>query len=430
MLELRQDVRATTQVNVLPEVVARASLLELDQEELEERIRAEADRNPALDVADRGRAPRATGHGSFGDAEGDLFARLPAATTLGDDLRWQLHAACKGPLRPVAEYIIENLDGRGYLTTSLFDLSDDLGVSEERVAEALGVVQSLEPPGIGARNLAECLKFQVRARTDAPPGLLAFLEHDFAALSGSNNVRALKSLTSATAQRFLQFIRDRLYPYPADLFRPPYPCQGSELPVRTPDVVVSRDRGALVVTVPLSERLVLRVDAEYEGLARTMAARGAGRQAGDVKRLVGEARTFISNLTHRHRVMAQVAAEVLQVQEGYLREGPRGLRPLTKKELAERTGLHESTICRATRGKTLMLPDGEVIPFDVLFEDALPAKVCLAQIVRREDPGRPWTDARLVCELAAHGYHVARRTVSKYRASVGIAPASDRRQRA
>ena len=431
MLEFRTDVRATTQVNVLPQVVARASLLELDQDELEARVLLEVDRNPALELAEGSRILSGGAPALGGSDDSDSFARIPAAVTIGDDLRWQLHAVCRGDIRRIAEYVLENLDSRGYLATPVFDLADELGVDEWRVESALRVVQSLEPAGVGARNLAECLKLQVLARPDppAPPGLLEFLETEFTQIVHSGNARSLRSPAMRGARRFLAYIREHMHPYPADLFRPPFPSEEHRLPTHAPDVVVSCSLDSLVVAVPMSERLVLRIEAAYENLSRMLSARKCSEDEANVRRLVSDAREFISNLTHRHTVMAQVAAAVIEEQSGYLQHGPRGLRSLTKKELAEKLRLHESTICRATRGKTVMLPDGETVPFGVFFEDALPAKVCLAQIIRREDSARPYTDTELVDELAAHNYHVARRTVSKYRACVGIAPAPERKVR-
>ena len=174
----------------------------------------------------------------------------------------------------------------------------------------------------------------------------------------------------------------------------------------------------------------MRVDDAYEDLVRRVGNRAGDDDAGAVRRLVAEARSIISDLTHRHEVIAKVAGTVVAAQEDYLTGGPMALKPLTKKEVAHLTGLHESTVCRATRGKTIMLPGGETVPFDVFFEDALPAKVTLARIVHQEDPAKPLTDHELAAELGRRGFPVARRTISKYRSALSIAPAAERRQTA
>ena len=432
MLELRPVARVSAQASVLPQVVARASLLELSQDGLEERVQEELERNPSLELVEPPVMPRYDGFRRGPGVGDDPLARVPSPTPLRDDLLWQVRMACEGERRRLAEHIIESLDHRGYLTTPVFELAEELCVCEAEIEDALAVVHELEPRGIGARGLAECLKLQVLAMRpgEAPPGLVEFLEDEFAHVVCEGDARSLRSPRTPGAGVYLTFIRDNLYPYPADLYRPPYPDASNGLPAHPPDAVIERDAERLRVTVPLSQRLMLRVDAAYENLARSLESRSRDEQARSIKELVGEAREFISNLTHRHTVIARVAAGVIEEQDGFISHGPSALKPLTKKELARKLDLHESTVCRATRGKSIMLPDGEVVPFGVFFEEALPTKVALAQLVHQEDPTQPLTDSELVERLREHGYVVARRTVTKYRACLDIQSASERRVRA
>jgi len=297
------------------------------------------------------------------------------------------------------------------------------------VDEALEIVHDLEPRGIAARDLAECLLIQVNAMktSEVPAGIVEFLEGEFAEMTRSNDIKALASPRTPGAQTYMAFIRDNLYPYPSNAYRPPFGGGGDSLPAHPPDVVVARDETRFVVNVPLSERLALRVDGAYESLARSMDAGARSGDSGSIKRLITQAKELISNITHRHTVMSEVAAAIIEEQMGFFEHGPGALKPCTKKELAQKLQMHESTVCRATRGKSMMLPDGEVVPFDVFFEDALPIKVALAGIIARECPEQPLTDCELSDELEKLGYPVARRTVSKYRASLGIPTASKRR---
>lgn len=429
MLELVQDVRPAGQVSVIPQVVARACLLELSQEELEEEINRKLDENPALELVEV--APsRPIACREDTNADQDLLGRVPAPVGLRDDLRWQLRLACDGEQRRIAEYIVESLDDRGYLTTPLVEISNDLDVALAEVEAALAVVQSLEPPGIGARDLVECLCLQATALPpgEAPPGLLDFLDTEFRQLVAEGDPRAFKGRRGQRSETYLAFIRDHMYPYPASVYRPPYGGNAQEPTARVPDAIVEATETGLQVTIPVSERLALRVDAAYCRLAREAAAHGRMGSHTSIKQLVSSAGAFIANLTHRHRIISRVAHGIITAQESYLTDGPRALKPLTKKELSQALGLHESTVCRATKGKSLMLPGGDVVPFDVFFEDALPAKVTLAQIIRREDPAHPYTDQELAERLAERGYRVARRTISKYRAALGVPPASERKR--
>lgn len=433
MLELRPEGRVATQTTVLPQLVARASVLELSQEELEECVAEKLDQNPALELATPNSLRplgQPAGPRGRGDGAADVLARLAAPVTLRDDLCVQLRSRCEGRILQIAQYLVESLDHRGYLTCSLFEVADDLEVSEQEVKVALAAVQELDPPGLGARDLPECLRLQVLAMpaSQVPEGLLEFLEGDFARLVAAGDPRALRTKSNTAAHRYLEFIRRRLCPYPADLYRAPFGDPEGTLPGTSPDAVVHRGREALEVTVPMSERLALRVNAEYERLSREIDRRRGDTDEVSLRDLVAEARSVIANLTHRHQVIARVAQAVVAEQEAYLTGGPRALKPLTKKELAAKLRMHESTVCRATRGKTVMLPDGEVVPFDVFFEDSLPAKVTLANLIRHEDAARPYHDHDLVALMRESGYDVARRTVSKYRAALGIPSASERRR--
>lgn len=429
MLDIRQDLRVGTQVSVLPQLVARAALLELTQEELEEEIREKLEENPALELTFREptappREERAAGY----DGPDGALGRLPAAVTLADDLKWQLRATLKGePLR-IAEYLVDSLDRRGYLGAPVWELAEDLRVSERAVERVLGALHELEPRGIGARNLAECLRLQLPALPpkDVPAGLAEFLDAEFGQLTHHGRT-APAALKDARARRYLEFIAQRLYPYPADLYRAPY-GGADEVPATTPDAVITVRDGRLEVSVPLSERLALRVNATYAQLAQAAEPQAHARDRTAVRGMVTEAKETIANLTHRHQVIGRVAAAVVSEQHEYLTRGPAGLKPFSKKELSRKLRLHESTVCRATRGKTVMLPDGEVVPLDLFFEDNLPAKVTLAQIVRREDPQRPLRDHELVALMQERGYPVARRTISKYRAALGVPSAADRKR--
>jgi RNA polymerase sigma-54 factor len=411
--------------------VARAALLELTQEELEEEIREKLEENPALEITFRERTASLREERLDGAQGPDgALGRICAAPTLADDLKWQLRAVLKGEALRIAEYLVDSLDRRGYLTTPLWEVAEDLGVSEQAAERALEALHELEPRGVGARDLAECLRLQLASlpARDVPDGLYEFLHTEFAAFS--QNARAIPAaLKDARVRRYMDFIARRLYPYPADLFRAPY---GPEESVRatTPDAVITVRDGRLEVSVPLSERLALRVNATYARLAQSTEPRAQGRDGMSVRGMVAEARETIANLTHRHQIIGRVAAAVVSEQQEYLTRGPAGLRPFSKKELSQKLRLHESTVCRATRGKTVMLPDGEVVPLDLFFEDNLPAKVTLAQIVRREDPRHPLRDHELVALMQERGYPVARRTISKYRAALEIPSAADRKRAA
>ncbi len=431
VLDITPRARLSTQTAVIPQLVARASLLELSQDDIEERVKEEIDQNPVLELAQAPEPIRSTSSTVPGGGGVDALTQFPAPFSLRDDLMLQARAVCDPCTLPIVEYVIDNLDERGYLTASVAALADELELPDEHARAAIRIVQTLEPAGIGARDLPECLALQVARlpKGEAPPGLLEFIQGEFDYLVAQGDPKALRSPQSQGARVYLSFIAEHLYPYPADLFHSPVSGLCGEAVPTTPDAIVEEDNGRLRVTVPLSRQLALRIDATYERLERALAAQGAETDRRHVREMITAAKEFITDLAHRHAVIAQVTSALLVEQEDFLLHGPNALKPLTKKQLAKRLGMHESTICRATRGKSVLLPSGDVVPFDVFFEDALPAKVTLAAIVRQEDPARPLTDGQLCEELTARGYPVARRTVSKYRTCLGIPSASERRRR-
>jgi RNA polymerase sigma-54 factor len=130
----------------------------------------------------------------------------------------------------------------------------------------------------------------------------------------------------------------------------------------------------------------------------------------------------MSNINQRRETMLRIARVLVEVQEDFLRHGVRHLRPLTRAQVAERTGLHESTVSRATAGKYVMLPNRQVIPFSDFFTASLSIKDVMKEIIVRE--GRPLTDREIVSLLRDEGIRVARRTVAKYRSQLGILPST------
>ena len=139
-----------------------------------------------------------------------------------------------------------------------------------------------------------------------------------------------------------------------------------------------------------------------------------------IQQYVSRAKMFMSNVNQRRETMAKIARALIQYQEDYLRQGVRHLRPLTRAQVASVTSLHESTVSRATAGKYVMLPSGQVVPFSDFFTASLSVKDVIKEIIVRE--GKPMTDREIVARLHDQGIRVARRTVAKYRSQLKILP--------
>lgn len=426
----------TLSQTVSPQLIAQSEILELTAEELWERIQQELRENPALELADGPLPPFVSGGAPLAPLESpDLVENLPAPCTLADDLRLQLaHVAPKR--RAICEYLLDYLDERGFLDIEPASIARQLGVSCFDVEAAVRTLQSLEPAGIGARCLRECLLLQVERfpASEVPPYTRDFINAYLQTVRRRSpaEAAAFLSLTDAQLAAILQFIGERLYMWPADRFRDGLGT-AAVAPGDTiaPDAAVSAEGGQMRVRVVQSWARSVRVSEAY---ARLDAAwRRATDALSPAERLqladkVRAAHAFIDHLTRREAVLRRVTEAIVRRQEAFFREGPAGLEPLTRKEIAAELKVHESTISRVTRGKYLQLPDQRLVPYDLFFDGSLSAKEELRQLIAAEDPCQPLSDSALADLLQSRGHILARRTVAKYRDALGIPPAHRRRR--
>ncbi len=424
------------QHRVSPQLVVHSALLELTTEELEEKLLEEAERNPALEVVrrvDEGAVPLPSSPGKVVDDEDEAepwWDRIAAPQTGRDDILLQFRAVAPPELHAVGEVLISALDARGYLKGDLEELAEAAGATLDQAQQALYILQHLDPPGLGARDLAECLLAQLEVvDTAAPPRtreFIAYCLHSGPAQMAASARRL--GLSRKQLEEILEFIRENLHPYPANLTDGGF--DDGPPPAAQPDVIVSREGARFVVNVPLSHRLEVRLDALYQRIAEQLRYRRnlVGHEE-RVRQNVRAARELIGLLQRRVHTIAAVAEAIVRFQADYfITQDPETLRPLDQKDIAELTGLHESTVCRAVKGKHMLLPDGTLVPMEMFFDDAAPARAALLRVIRHEPPDRPYSDKRLAEMLTQLGYPIARRTVTKYRAQLGIPPAHRRKR--
>ena len=406
-----------------------------------------------LHLADRERL-RAEGHdmglslSGSGDGEFDplLLARVP--TSLADQILTHLRATAADPREvAVAEYLVDSLDERGYLRLDIEEACAVLHVPCTLITEVLHRLHACDPPGIGARDLRECLLLQMTARRDLGDpaeydGLAeTLLRHHWEAFIQRRHGHLARSLgvSGARMDAAVRFIQTRLAPHPADGFRPPWEhCPNTQSIAVRPDVVVRRTLAGFRAEVQGFDVLDLQVNPQYRRLyeefrAGRTASRGTHRQVSDhekhVVTYVERADLFLKNLHQRRRTIQRIAEAILELQQGFIETGRRGfLHPLTRTRLAQRLELHESTVSRALLHKYIQLPSQEVVPFDVFFENAVSAKDTVADLIAGEAPDMPLSDHAIAEVLAERGFPVARRTVVKYREELRL-PASYLRRR-
>lgn len=355
-----------------------------------------------------------------------------AGDTLHEHLLVQLGAILPWADQPIAEYLVGSLDSHGYVTVSVDDTAEALDVERERVESVLTALQSLDPIGIGARDLRECLLIQLRAfRERGMPYPLAerlveshldeLGEHHFLEIGRQINV------TSSQVKRAWRFIKANLNPFPAHAFEDGLSSavdtgSGGAVLIK-PDVVIRRTATGFEAEVIEERRFRFGVHPTYRALSSNGHARTMSEgERQHVRHYASRAKFFIECVRQRWDTLRRISEALIELQSDFLDKGVRHLRPLTRGELAERVGLHESTVSRATANKFVLLPAGRTIPFDDFFDSSLATKDTLRELIEDEDPRRPLSDEDLSALLSERGLTVARRTVAKYRESMRILP--------
>lgn len=479
------DIRLLPQLQqkVTPKQIAANYILQLSSMELQDVVNQELEENPALDLEELQRCPlcgaevtgriclRCFGQGARGpqasymqdneplegtnlmlrdddEEEFDPIARAEAEQTLAEHISWNMRVLLPRRLHPVAEHIIGNLNELGYLEVPIEDVAKATKVSNTDAELALKAIQSIEPLGLGARDTRECLLIQIDRLSEAESGqvvpphvreivadhLRALGEHKFGDIA-----QALR-ISREEVQTAWEWVKADLNPYPANAFaQGPGGDVGQKQSSLRPDVIISRnEEGELEVEVIESRRFALRVNPVYRELVSQVQAARSGngpvvamndQEKQHIREYVTRAKFFIDNINQRRQTMLRITQVIVECQRDFLEKGIQHLRPLTRAEVGERIGMHESTVSRATAGKFVLLPSGRVIPFSDFFTASLGIKDVIKQIIAAEDSSRPYSDQEIVEKLRGdHGIILARRTVAKYREELQILPARLRKR--
>jgi len=340
-------------------------------------------------------------------------------------------------LRKAGELIINFIDADGYLRTPLEELREETSppLCLLELQGALKLVQTLEPTGVGARNLQECLLLQLAAERQA--GLDVTLEMElvthFLRDIEMNRLPQIAKRTGRTIDEIKQGIANlsHLNPRPGSLIGQ------RTVPIITPDVIVDvTDDGRVVVAMTDGNTPRLHISRSYRRMARDRKVARDAKQF--LRKNIRSAEWLMSAIDQRRETIRRVAEEVFKVQRDFLDAGREALKPLPMADVASRVGVHVATVSRAVAGKYVQTPRG-IFPLRMFFSggtttaegtdvswDAV--KVKLKEIIDAEDKSRPMNDDELAAEIKKHGIDIARRTVAKYRNLMGIPPARKRKQ--
>jgi RNA polymerase sigma-54 factor len=336
--------------------------------------------------------------------------------------------------RRAAQAVVGSLDRDGFLVTSLEEIAAIAGVPHAVAERALAVVQQLDPPGVGARDLAEALRLQ-RDYLGVDEPLLEDIICDHLDDIAANHFRkvARKLHTDEDEIRRLVEILRQLNPRPAGAFSP-----GPSPGYVVPDVTLRRFGDEWVI-IPNNEAVpTLRVSAKYRNMLRG----GSGADAETVRYLkdkIRSAESFIKNVDRRKDTVSRITQIILEVQNEFFEDGKGPLRPLRLEDVAVEIGVHLSTVSRGVTGKYMATPYG-MFELKHFFSGgyrtstgmdvaATTVKARLREMLMAEDPLHPLSDQRLAEMLSEEGIPVARRTVAKYREEMGIEPSWARKRR-
>jgi len=331
--------------------------------------------------------------------------------------------------RKVAELLIGSLNDDGYLLTSLEELAVNTGLPMEQLERVLHVIQTFHPVGVGARNLRECLLIQLErlGKSESLEAAVVSRHLDDLGRKRYNDIGRSLNLTIEDVQRIANFI-STLEPKPGRLFSP------EQDQYVAPDVIVQEVDGHYVVLLNNDQVPRLRISNTYKEL---MAGGEQTREARSYIREKIRAGKFLIKCIHqRQETIHNIAKVIVEHQKGFLDNGLSHLKPLTMNQVAEKIGVHETTVSRAVANKYMQTPHGLFemkFFFTPGFETAGGAlsnasvKEQIAKLIERESPTTPLSDQEIVAILKEQGIPIARRTVAKYRSELNILPSNLRK---
>lgn len=377
-------------------------------------------------------------HASGSGGNDFLENREVRESTLADHLRWQLN------LMPIGEYdraiaitIIDVLDKDGYLTCALEDilpmLDEEMDAGIEEVKAVLRLIQSMEPTGIGARDLKECLSLQLAQYSPDTPWLnearhLVQNHMDLLASHDYNQLTRKMSLDRARLSEVVNLIQ-ALNP------RPGSTVQDESIHYIIPDVYVKKDREHWKVELNADSTPRLRINSSYASMIKRA---DYSPENNSLKEHLQEARWLIKSLQSRSETLLKVATSIVERQRPFLEHGEAAMRPLVLHDIAEELGMHESTISRVTTRKYMHTPRG-IFELKYFFSShvntddggaasSTAIRAVIKKLVGEEDPLKPLSDSKIARILGDQGIKVARRTVAKYREAMAIPPSNERKR--
>ena len=371
----------------------------------------------------------------------DYISNNSSEETLQDYLIWQLNLA---PLaredKILGLTIIDSIDPNGFLTTSLEEILDTVNIEEvteetsiEVLENILSIVQDFDPTGIGARTLSECLLLQLNdmeISDDLRKCCTSIINNHLQELATNDYPKIKKHLgvSESLFEEALLLIKS-FNPRPGSIISP------QQTDYIFPDVIAKKIADDWIVELNSEVLPKVRINSIYEGLSKKSTNKS---EKAYLKEHLQDAKWFIKSLQTRHDTLLKVASVIVDVQKGFLDFGPEQMKPLILSDVAQRTELHESTISRITNRKYLSTPQG-VFELKYFFSSHLDTasggeisstaiRALIKKMIDEEEQNKPLSDSKIAAILLEKDVKIARRTIAKYRESLGIPSSSDRKK--
>ena len=451
-LELQAHIRELLETNVMLEPTEEAEGTgtfeatetptadhEQDHDRGQPEVPERAQEENTVEVVDEGWGEQSVGSAeapwnSDDDERQQEFADA-AGQSLQDHLLWQLELAKLEPREfAIARAIIDSISDDGYLTEPLDEIANTLRPEIEcgaaEVESVLAGVQALDPPGVGARSVGECIELQLRQLDPATPGFNTAIEiaRHHLELVAERELSLLRRELRATEEEIASALA---------LVRSCHPRPGATVSTGSaeyvvPDVFVRRTDHGWSVEINSATLPRVRLNSSYASLI------GRNASHATMRAQLQEARWLLKSLEIRHETLIKVARSIVERQQAFLEHGDEHMRPMILKDIAEAVGMHESTISRVTSGKYMHTPRGvfelryffssQVEGADGSGTSSTAIRAKIKKLVKEEDAETPLSDGRIAELLSGEGIPVARRTVAKNREAMGIAPSNERRR--
>lgn len=419
-----QTLTQEQRLQLTPQQLLAARLTALSLDELRERVEAECMENPWLEKRHTGGGTRRSPLTYEMGERGETLSFYDRLTEQMGEYDLSDHE------RDILEYLIGSLDDNGFITKPLSQIADELEIyhslsaSEEEVGRMLAVLQQFDPPGIGARNLKECLLLQHPSAK-----LRTVFEHHWDDFTGKrwDRIQDKMGLTDAEVERLRREVQ-HLNPRPGN--NPSDPVGRATETIKPDFIVEMDDEGTLRLSLNQGDVPSLRLSSEADDS-------GSEESASFVREYRERGQLFIDALTQRRLTMTAVMKAIIRLQRPFFREGDENLlRPMRLEDVAEKTGLNLSTVSRVTSSKYVETPYG-IYPLKWFFSGSSTqdgeavstrkVKAALKTLIEAEDKTEPLSDEALCTALREQGYDIARRTVAKYREQLGYPPARYRK---